>query len=176
MQWSSLISCTSGSSFCAGHACSTSWLGCTVHHSQQAGPRYVKAPTHALNKEEEKRPSMLDFKLWWCKSPLQVSVWFFRNSGRLVMKTTLWSSTAPITASPSPTAEPTYIARGRQSLCWCLLRSTGSDGETPARPTSVCWVRERWQLGWSWILFLVDTFCGIGLMHRLIDIVFLFNT
>lgn len=41
--WSALISCASGSSFCARHACSTGRLGGTVHHGEQAGPRYVTA-------------------------------------------------------------------------------------------------------------------------------------
>lgn len=79
------------------------------------------------------------------KCPLQVSVWFSRSSGTLVMRTTLWSSTAQITVSPFRTAEPTCIAPGQRSPCWCHLQSTGSDGETLARPTSACWVRNGWQ-------------------------------
>lgn len=72
--------------------------------------------------------------------PLQASVWSCRSSERPAMRTTLWSSTARTTASPSPTAGPTCITLARPSPCWCPHQSTEPDGERPARPSSVCWV------------------------------------
>lgn len=61
----------------------------------------------------------------------------------LVMKMILWLSTALIMASPFQTAEPTCTSLEQQNQCWCLLLSTGIDGETSASPTSVSWVRKE---------------------------------